>query len=50
MKTPVLLDGRNLYDPGLMLQLGFEHLGIGRGSVDARWSRLPEERLQALAA
>jgi UDPglucose 6-dehydrogenase len=50
MKTPVLLDGRNLYDPGLMLQLGFEHLGIGRGSVDARWARLPEERLQALAA
>jgi UDPglucose 6-dehydrogenase len=50
MKTPVLLDGRNLYDPGLMLQLGFEHLGIGRGSVDARWARLPDERLQALAA
>ena len=50
MKTPVILDGRNLYDPGLMLQLGFEHLGMGRGSVDARWARLPESRLQALAA
>ena len=50
MKTPVILDGRNLYDPGLMLQLGFEHLGMGRGSVGARWARLPESRLQALAA
>ena len=50
MKTPVILDGRNLYDPGLMLQLGFEHLGIGRGSVDARWAQLPEARLQVLAA
>jgi UDPglucose 6-dehydrogenase len=50
MKTPVILDGRNLYDPGLMLQLGFEHLGIGRGSVDARWSKVPASRLQALAA
>jgi UDPglucose 6-dehydrogenase len=50
MKTPVLLDGRNLYDPGLMIQLGFEYLGIGRGSVDARWAQVSGERLQALAA
>ena len=50
MKTPVILDGRNLYDPGLMMQLGFEHLGIGRGRVDPRWGQVPEARLQALAA
>ncbi len=50
MKAPVIMDGRNLYDPGLMAQLGFEYLGIGRGSVDNRWSGLPESRLQALAA
>ena len=50
MKTPVILDGRNLYDPGLMMQLGFEHLGIGRGRVDPRWGQVPEARFQALAA
>jgi len=31
MKTPVLLDGRNLYDPRLMRSLGFDYGGIGRG-------------------
>lgn len=50
MKTPVILDGRNLYDPGLMLQLGFEHLGVGRGRVDPRWAQVPKARLEALAA
>jgi len=33
MKTPLLLDGRNLYDPALMKSLGFEHLGIGRAQA-----------------
>jgi UDPglucose 6-dehydrogenase len=33
MKTPLLLDGRNLYDPALMKSLGFEHVGIGRGEA-----------------
>lgn len=31
MRRPLLLDGRNLYDPDAMRRLGFEHLGIGRG-------------------
>ena len=31
MKTPILIDGRNLYDPNLMRQLGFIYRGIGRG-------------------
>ncbi len=31
MATPVLYDGRNLYDPGTVRGLGFEHVGIGRG-------------------
>jgi len=31
MKTPVLLDGRNIYDPGEMRSLGFTYRGIGRG-------------------
>tara|TARA_Y100000385_G_scaffold285859_1_gene346625 strand:+ start:269 stop:1600 length:1332 start_codon:yes stop_codon:yes gene_type:complete len=31
LKTPVILDGRNLYDPTYMQQLGIEYFGIGRG-------------------
>ncbi len=31
MRTPVMIDGRNLYDPAEMRALGFEYRGIGRG-------------------
>ena len=30
LKTPVIFDGRNQYDPVLMKSLGLEHYGIGR--------------------
>lgn len=30
MKTPVIFDGRNQYDPGLLREAGFEYSGIGR--------------------
>jgi UDPglucose 6-dehydrogenase len=30
MRTPVLLDGRNIYDPRRMAELGFRYLGMGR--------------------
>lgn len=30
MKTKVLVDGRNVYDRGKMLSLGFKYMGIGR--------------------
>jgi UDPglucose 6-dehydrogenase len=30
MKSPVLLDGRNMYDPGEIVNLGFVYAGIGR--------------------
>jgi UDPglucose 6-dehydrogenase len=30
MKTPVILDGRNIYDPARMRELGFTYLGVGR--------------------
>ncbi len=30
LKQPVLFDGRNLYDPKRMKELGFEHIGMGR--------------------
>ncbi|MGD8418292.1 MAG: UDP-glucose/GDP-mannose dehydrogenase family protein [Pseudomonadales bacterium] len=31
LKTPVIFDGRNLYDPDYMRDLGFTHYAIGRG-------------------
>ena len=31
MKQPVFVDGRNLYDPAMMYQLGFTYRGLGRG-------------------
>jgi UDPglucose 6-dehydrogenase len=30
LKTPVIFDGRNLYDPPVLKQLGFEYFAIGR--------------------
>jgi UDPglucose 6-dehydrogenase len=31
LKEPVIFDGRNLYDPGMMQRLGFKYYAIGRG-------------------
>jgi UDPglucose 6-dehydrogenase len=31
MKLPIFIDGRNLYDPSLMYELGFIYRGLGRG-------------------
>jgi UDPglucose 6-dehydrogenase len=33
MTTPIVFDGRNLFDPRTMAQLGFRYHSIGRGSV-----------------
>jgi UDPglucose 6-dehydrogenase len=30
MRQPVLLDGRNVYDPDEMRELGFQYAGVGR--------------------
>ena len=30
MVNPLLIDGRNIYDPALMKRLGFVYRGIGR--------------------
>ena len=32
MASPVIFDGRNIYDTDRMRQLGFEYYGVGRGS------------------
>lgn len=33
LKQPVIFDGRNLYDPKRLAQLGFTHYAIGRGNA-----------------
>ena len=33
LRQPVIIDGRNLYDPALMHTLGFDYQGIGRGAM-----------------
>jgi UDPglucose 6-dehydrogenase len=30
MEVPVLIDGRNLYDPAALRSAGFEYYGVGR--------------------
>jgi len=35
LKTPVIFDGRNLYDPMHMVQAGFSYYAIGRGQRSA---------------
>jgi UDPglucose 6-dehydrogenase len=31
MKQPILIDGRNIYQPDDLKQLGFTYRGVGRG-------------------
>ena len=31
LKSPVIFDGRNLYDPSYLARLGITYYGIGRG-------------------
>jgi UDPglucose 6-dehydrogenase len=34
MKQKVIFDGRNLYDPEMLAQLGFEYYGVGRNNLN----------------
>jgi UDPglucose 6-dehydrogenase len=36
MKQPIILDGRNIYDPEMMSKLGIKYRGVGRGYNGAR--------------
>ncbi len=36
MKTPILFDGRNVYDPETMSAFGFQYRGFGRGYNGSR--------------
>jgi UDPglucose 6-dehydrogenase len=33
MRTPLILDGRNLYEPHVLAQAGFTYLGVGRNNL-----------------
>ncbi len=33
LRQPLIIDGRNLYDPARMKALGFRYIGVGRGRV-----------------
>ena len=37
MRTPVLIDGRNLYEPALVIEAGFEYIGVGRAGTLHSW-------------
>jgi UDPglucose 6-dehydrogenase len=36
MNQPILVDGRNFYDPGVITQAGFIYEGVGRRSIEAQ--------------
>jgi len=31
MRQPIIVDGRNIYDPAVMERTGFRYWGVGRG-------------------
>ena len=49
MKVPLVLDGRNLYDPATLTAAGFEHMGIGRGALPQRLPVAPQAWLPQAA-
>ena len=36
LKNPVIIDGRNMYDPSLLNTLGLQYIGIGRSNVELK--------------
>jgi UDPglucose 6-dehydrogenase len=33
LRRPLLIDGRNLYEPSALIELGFEYIGVARAPV-----------------
>ena len=42
MKTPIVMDGRNIYHPKKMAELGFTYRGVGRGYNNGRKLNKPD--------
>ena len=42
MKQPVLVDGRNIYDPALIKNMGFQYRGFGRGYENGKAVGMPK--------
>ena len=36
MKNPIIMDGRNLWDPELLTKIGFQYYGVGRGDLNIK--------------
>lgn len=39
LKHPIVIDGRNIYEPEKMRQLGFEYVSMGRGKKNDSWDK-----------
>jgi UDPglucose 6-dehydrogenase len=50
LAEPVVFDGRNLWDPARMRELGFEYVSVGRGPAYPAPTAVPAERPLAAAA
>jgi UDPglucose 6-dehydrogenase len=48
MRTPVIVDGRNVYDAAEMAALGFTYAGIGTPSVTAHMSTASAVTVESL--
>jgi UDPglucose 6-dehydrogenase len=48
MKQPVLVDGRNIYDPDLIKEMGFQYRGFGRGYENGKTAYAPDAAVKAV--
>ena len=48
MSAPVIFDGRNLYDPGLMARLGLQYFAIGRALMPQSSARVERRKQESL--
>ncbi len=39
MRTPIIIDGRNIFEPAEMQAAGFEYYSLGRGDAPLRAER-----------